>query len=87
MLLIVATKSSEEDHHRHYISDLWNTSIDLATSVWFFNIEFKLKGGLVALFILRSNLDIVRVLTSRKVVMENKHDVACLSLLGNDDFL
>ena len=86
MLIAWTSKSSEKDNNRNIFSNFRDCCFDFSSSFLFFNIYFKLQSRFITFFILGTDLSIPRILACWQFNIENKNNVASLSLLGDDDF-
>lgn len=85
-MVAFASEGAEQDDHWDLRTDLWDVRFDFATSLWPLDVELELLRRFVALFVLRADLRIPRVLRRRQLDAEDEDDVASLPLL-RDDYL
>lgn len=85
LFLVITAEGSEKNDNGNHISDLWNRGPDFTSSVWLFDVDLELKCWSVNFFVLRPYLDVKRVLARWKIVVENQHNITCLSFLRYND--
>jgi hypothetical protein len=87
LLVTLASQCSEKNNHRNIASNFWNSGIYFTAFFSLLDIELKLQSWFVIFLILGPYLGIPAVLARWKLVIENQHDVASLTLLSDDDLL
>jgi hypothetical protein len=87
LLVALTSQCSEKNNHRNIASNFWNSSIYFTAFFSLLDIELKLQSWFIIFLILGPYLGIPAVLTRWKLVIENQHDVASLTLLSDDYLL